>query len=219
MSHQSNVYAARHVVVLAHPDAGSFNSLVADTYCEAVKSCGQDAIVRDLYALDFDPVLKASERPGKAGFSLSEDVMRELDAVRGSDVFVTVFPIWFGMPPAMMVGYIDRVLGSGVTARQVQERDADTVMRGKRLLSITTSGNSKSWLNHQDQMQSLRTILGGYLLNAFGLKEYQELHFGETVDGLEQEFVDQLLWDVAARARSICAAVAAERAGEGTAVA
>lgn len=215
MSHQPSVYSPRHVVILAHPDPGSFNGLVADAYCQAVRSCRQEAIVRDLYAMGFDPALKASERPSKYDFALSRDVIAELDAIRGSDVFVAVFPIWFGMPPAMMVGYIDRVLGAGVTARQVQDRTAETIMRDKRLVSITTSGNSKSWLNQQAQIQSLKTILGSYLLNAFGLRAYEELHFGETVEGLAQDFVDQLLGDVDQRARRICAELAAERASDG----
>lgn len=211
MSHQHTMYCPRHVVILAHPEPGGFNGLVADAYCEAVRSCGQEAIVRDLYALGFDPALKASERPGKEGFALSHDVIAELDAIRSSDVFVAVYPIWFGMPPAMMVGYIQRVLGAGVTARDVQERNADTVMRGKRLFTISSSGNSNAWMNQEHQIQSLRSILGEYLLHAFGFRDYEDLLFGETTEGLDQLFVDQLLADVDRRARRICVAVSADR--------
>lgn len=213
MSHQSAVYCPRHVVILAHPEPASFNGLIADAYCDAVKACGQEAIVRDLYAMDFDPMLKGSERPAKNMFALSPDVVSELDIIRSADVFVTIFPIWFGMPPAALVGYVQRVLGAGVTAQQVLKGEADTVMRGKRLVSISTSGNSKAWLNKQNQTQSLRTILGEYLVHAFGLSNYEEMHFGETVEGLDQLFVDQLLDDVDRRARQICAAVAAGRSG------
>src|SRR5579871_4090132 len=102
MSKQPAFYPPRHVVVLAHPGAASYSGLVADAYCDAVRACGQEAIVRDLYALGFDPVLKDHERPGTGDFHLSPEVEAELDAIRGSDVFVLVHPIWFGMPPAMM---------------------------------------------------------------------------------------------------------------------
>lgn len=214
MSHQPTAYRPRHVVILAHPEPGGFNGLVADAYCEAVRSCGQEAIVRDLYAMRFNPALEASERPGKEGFALSQDVISELDAIRSSDVFVAVYPIWFGMPPAMMVGYVQRVLGAGVTVRQVQDRDADTIMRGKRLVVISTSGNSKAWLNHEHQIQSLRSIMGEYLVHAFGFKAFDDLHFGETVEGLEQLFVDQLLADVDRHARKICAAVTTDRTND-----
>ena len=215
MSKQPAFYRPRHAVVLAHPDPNSFNGLVADAYCEAVRACGQEAIVRDLYALGFDPVLKDHERAATAGFHLSADVEAELDAIRGSDVLVLVYPIWFGMPPAMMKGYVDRVLGAGVTPDQVRHRTADTLLRGKRLVSITSSGASKVWLNDQGQMDSLRQVFGRYLLHAFGMKACEDLHFGETVEGLDQDYVDANLAQVGERARSVCAAVAAERAAAG----
>lgn len=216
MSRQPAFYKPRHVVILAHPTAGSFNSLMADAYCEAVRACGQEAIVRDLYAMGFDPVLKDHERPGRQGFSLSSDVEAEHHAIRGSDVFVLVYPIWFGMPPAIMKGYIDRVLGAGVTPHDVRQRTALTLMKDRRLVSITSSAAPKSWLKRQGQVEALRNVLGRYLLHAFAMKDYEDLHFGETVEGLAQEYVDANLGVVDGRARDICEAVAAERTSLGT---
>jgi NAD(P)H dehydrogenase (quinone) len=56
--------------------------------------------------------------------------------------------------------------------------------------------------------------MGEYLVHAFGFKDFDDLHFGETVEGLDQLFVDQLLADVDRRARKICTAVLADRASE-----
>lgn len=211
MPEQPSTYAPRHAVILAHPQPNGFNGLVAKAYCEAARALGHDAIIRDLYRIGFDPVLKEVERPRAAGFSLAADVEAELAALQGSDVFVLVYPIWFGMPPAMMVGYVDRVLGSGVTAPAVKDRTARTPLRGKRLLTITSSGASKSWLNEQYQIESLRDIFGRYLSHAFGMKSQDALHFGETVEGLSQDFVDQNMADVQDRARSICHELQSER--------
>jgi len=211
MSEQPTSYKPRHVVVLAHPSSSSFNGLVADAYCQSVRRCGQEAIVRDLYAMGFDPVLRDEERPRRAGTTLSEDVKREHDILRGSDVFVLVYPIWFGMPPAMMKGYVDRVLGAGVTAHQLQHGEAVTLMKGQRLVSITSSGASAAWLKQQDQIESLRNIFGRYLTHAFGMTSYEDLHFGETVEGLSQDFIDPLLDRVQEFAAQNCAMVAEDR--------
>ena len=197
-------YRPRHVVILAHPSSHSFNGLVARTYCEEVRRQGQDAILRDLYAIGFDPLLKESERPKDAGTPLSRDVERELGILRDTDVFVFVYPIWFGMPPAMLKGYLDRVLGAGVTARQLQGGQSATLMRGKRLVGITSSGASRGWLNQQHQIEALRTLFGSYLVNAFGMKGYADLHFGETVEGLDQDFIDPLLGQVEGLAHRMC---------------
>lgn len=207
MFRASHEYRPRHAVILAHPNPSSFNGLVANAYCEAAEACGHDAILRDLYALDFDPLLKDCERPRDRAEALSPDVESELAVLAGTDVFVFVFPIWFGMPPAILKGYVDRVLGAGVTPRQVRDRTGQTIMRDKRLVCISSSGASKVWLEDRDQPDSLRSVFGRYLQHALSLRSYEDLHFGETVEGLEQDYVDQNLKDVQERARSICGAL------------
>jgi NAD(P)H dehydrogenase (quinone) len=79
---------ARHAVILCHPDGRSFNRAIADTYCAAVMSHGQEAVLRDLYAMDFDPVLKREERATLADFELKADVAQELAILRNCDVLV-----------------------------------------------------------------------------------------------------------------------------------
>ena len=110
--------AGKHAVILCHPDPHSFNHGVAKVYCDAVRAAGQKVMLRDLYALGFDPVLKSDERPTIDNPILSPDVRAELDLLSGSDVFVLIYPIWFGSPRAMMKGYIERVLGPGSGPRR-----------------------------------------------------------------------------------------------------
>ncbi len=203
----------RHVVVLAHPNPKSFNASVAETYRRAVEERGQEVIVRDLYALGFDPVLKEVERPGPDLMESSPDVREELDIVAGTDVLVLVYPIWFGMPPAMMKGYIDRVLGYAVTPRSVQGRHGNGLLTDSRLLSITSSGARQAWLAEQGQEMSLHT-LDAYLEHGFGMKSSEHLHFGGVVEGLLQRFVDQNLYEVTQRAHRLCAALVADRQPE-----
>lgn len=213
MSDQPAIFRPRHVVILAHPNAHSFNALVADAYCQAARAAGHEAIVRDLYAIGFDPVLKDGERPHHGGGGLAPDVRFERDAIRGGDVFVFVYPIWFGMPPAILKGYVDRVLGAGVTPRDMLAGSGTPLLRGQRLVSITSSGASKAWLNQQNQIVALRTVFEAYLAHAFGMKLCDHLHFGETVEGLSQDFIDPLLEQVAVLARGLCAAVEADLHG------
>jgi NAD(P)H dehydrogenase (quinone) len=211
MVDQTARYSPRHVIILAHPGSHSFNSLIARTYQETVARCGQEAIIRDLYAIGFDPVLKESEQPGSNNFALSDDVAQERQIIESSNVFALVYPIWFGMPPAILMGYVDRVLGAGVTPADVQAGQGPALLKGHRLVSITTSGASKHWLNQQGQIDALRTMFGNYLVNGFGMKEFRDLHFGETVGGLAQEFVDVLVGQVESFAEGICRDAAADR--------
>lgn len=201
----------RHAVVLAHPDPHSFNAAVAEVYCNTVRECGQEAIFHDLYRMSFDPVLKGDERPEIYGFAVSPDVEAEIRALSGSDVFTIIHPVWFGMPPAIMIGYVDRVLGAGVTPKQVQEGAGKGLLNGCHMLTITTSGARAVWLDEQGQMESLRNLSGRYLSHAFSARSHENLHFGGIVEGFSRRFVDQNLYDVRERARKLCATVAAER--------
>ena len=203
----------RHTVVLAHPDPNSFNATIARTYCQAVQAAGQEAILRDLYDMHFDPVLKNEERPRRKPFSPSLDVRAELDILRDTNVVTFIFPIWFGMPPAMLVGYIDRVLGAGTTVRQVQDSSAEGPLGKGHLCAITTSGASADWLEAQGQTEALRELAGTYLFRAFAMRSSEALHIGDVVEGASIAFVEDNLQRVRNRATSISARVVEELYG------
>lgn len=203
----------RHTVILAHPDPGSFNAAIARTYCEAVRDYGQDAEVRDLYAMGFDPLLKNSERPDRCGTKLSPDVEADLEVLAGSDVIALVYPIWFGMPPAMLTGYIDRVVGAGVTPDQVQRRAAQGPLTAGHMFTITTSGTSEEWLHAQGQIQSLHELATLYLFRAFAMHSAGSIHIGGIVEGLDQSTAEKHLVDVRDKAQTMCQRIAVERFG------
>jgi len=202
--------APRHLVILCHPVQNSFNAAVAAAYCAAVRACGQQADVRDLYAMGFDPVLKAREQPGAPDFALSPDVCNELELVRASDVLVLVYPIWFGTPPAMMKGYVDRVLGAGFSARSMQSQSSPSCLAGKALLSFTSSATRRQWLNERGQWIALRQVFDHYLAHAFSLKSDEHVHFPSIVDGLDARFVEEHLEQVRIHARRVCGDVRAD---------
>jgi NAD(P)H dehydrogenase (quinone) len=203
--------APRHIIILAHPDPVSFNGAIAELYCRTVRGLGHEAMLRDLYGTGFDPVLKSHERPDKAGFSISEDVRREIEIISDADVYVLIYPIWFGMPPAMLKGYIDRVIGSGVTPAEIQHREAQGVVRGKRLLSIITSGAREIWLDEQGQIDALKDVMSRYLCHAFGIQYADHLQFGGVVEGFSGDFIAQDLLDVEIRAKRICKLIGDDR--------
>lgn len=205
---QPSKSAGRHVVILCHPDPGSFNHSIARTYHETVRFYGQEAVIRDLYAIGFDPVLKAEERPGPDHPHPLRDVADELEIIRRSDVFVMIYPIWFGSAPAMLKGYVDRVLGAGVMPSDVEKGASTSLLGGKRMLSFTTSATTSIWLDEQGQQQALRTVFDRYLMFGFGMHAQKHVHFGHITDELTERLAGQHLHDVKEQARHVCAEVA-----------
>ena len=195
----------RHAVILCHPDTNSFNAAVARRYCEAVQETGQTAILRDLYRMGFDPVLQSDERPQSDDIVLAADVAAEIDEIRSADVFVLVYPIWFGTPPAMLKGYVERVFGAGFDHRSMRDHHRHSFMADKHLLSLSSSGNSIQWLEGQGAWLSLKNVFDTYLATAFSMGSTEHVHFSNIVDGLTQRTIDEELYRVNEIARTTCA--------------
>ena len=198
----------KHAVIMCHPAEDSFNMSVADRYVETVRAAGHEALVRDLYRMNFDPVLRMNERPTSRPHILPRDVSEELELLSGTDVFVLVYPLWFGAPPAMLKGYIDRVLGAGFPYGAVRDGHTHPLMSGKRLVSFSSSGTTLAWLNEQGAWQSLRTLFDSYLCHAFSMQEPVHVHFDAIAPSSKPDFIHAKLFRVEEAAREICGELA-----------
>ncbi|QNA83721.1 NAD(P)H-dependent oxidoreductase [Sphingomonas sp. So64.6b] len=200
----------RHVVVLGHPAVDSFNHAIAEKYCATVRACGQEAVLRDLYALDFDPCLHVEHRPGHQTRPMSGDVAGEIALLRGGDTIVFVYPMWFGMPPAIIKGYVDRVLGEALTPRDIAHDVPDAILHGKLFATLSTSATTRPWLDEQGQLDSLRNAFDRYLLKIFGMRDGGHTHFDAIVEGQQEDHARRNLSNVEEQARRLCAELAAE---------
>jgi len=201
----------RHVVILCHPEPDSFNAAVAAHYCAAVEQAGQHAVLRDLYRMKFDPVLRAEELDEATGSKPTPDIADERALIADAEVVVLVYPIWLGSAPAMLKGYIERVFGPDFALRNDHDKAATTQLAGKHLLSLSSSGNSRAWLDEQGQWQSLIQVFDRYLQHAFAIASIDHVHFPSIVKGLSERFFEQNMEDVRQAARKTCEIVARPR--------
>jgi NAD(P)H dehydrogenase (quinone) len=175
----------KHAVIACHPLKKSFTLSIAQRYVDTVRSHGHEVVLRDLYRTGFNPVLKAKERQGHP----AADVIQEWGALGKPDVFVLVYPIWFGTPPAMLKGYIDRVFGAGRSRGWGGQGGSGELLQGKRLVSLTSSGSMRAWLDEKGVLGSLRTSHDRYFAEVFGFCETHHYHFDGVVAGLpERDF-------------------------------
>ena len=102
-------------ILLAHPRPGSFNHAIASEARRVLEENRHEVILHDLYAEGFDPVLPDAEIPASGTLPpLIEAHCREIAAANG---IVIVHPNWWGQPPAILKGWVDRVLRAGVAYR------------------------------------------------------------------------------------------------------
>jgi putative NADPH-quinone reductase len=105
------------LMILAHPNKKSFNHAIAATAVKALQKKGHKVYFHDLYAERFDPLLSQKEiLDQRAGGAV---LKRHCSEIVSADGIIVVHPNWWGQPPAILKGWVDRVVRQGVTYKFV----------------------------------------------------------------------------------------------------
>ncbi|MFW6057054.1 MAG: NAD(P)H-dependent oxidoreductase [Chloroflexota bacterium] len=105
----------RILLIVAHPDSTSFNHAIASCCRDALLQAGCHVDFHDLYAESFNPLLPSSEIARDA--TLEPQLARHCEELAAADAILIVHPNWWGQPPAILKGWIDRVVRPGVAYR------------------------------------------------------------------------------------------------------
>ncbi len=128
-------------LILAHPRPRSFNHAIAVEAAATLRSLGHQVILHDLYGEHFDPILDAGEIPRNSPLPASID--RHCREIGEADGIMVVHPDWWGMPPAIQKGWVDRVLRPGVAYRFAEmdsgEGVPDGLLDARAALVLNTS--------------------------------------------------------------------------------
>lgn len=133
------------LLILAHPDQNSFNHAIALHARTVLERSGHAVVYHDLYRERFDPILPAREIPRDA--VLDEEIRNHCDELVQSDGIIIVHPNWWGQPPAILTGWIDRVVRPGVAYRFIGDDTGEGVPEGllkaRAALVINTANTSE----------------------------------------------------------------------------
>lgn len=104
------------LLVLAHPDGASLCGQLAETISRRLHRGGHRVDRIDLYAEGFDPVMSSAERVAYETDAplLAEETRRHAELVRAASGLVFVYPTVAAGLPAILKGWLDRVLVTGV---------------------------------------------------------------------------------------------------------
>lgn len=157
--------ALRALVVYCHPSGDSFAAAVRDRVLDRLAAAGAEVRLTDLYAEGFDPVLSAAEWQGYASAPANRAAVdRHCADLLWCDTLIFVYPTWWYGLPAMLKGWLDRVLLPGI-AFHLPEGDG-AIRPGlrhiRRLGTFTTCGASRwlSWLSGQPGRRQLQRGIG-----------------------------------------------------------
>lgn len=176
------------LIILAHPDPESFNHAIASTAIETLKSHNHDIMFHDLYKEKFDPLMP-SEEISKDAF-LPPEIKKHCNDISSADGIIIIHPNWWGQPPAILKGWIDRIIRPGVAYEFLEGDQGEGVPRGllraKTALVFNTS-NTNNVREKSEFGDPLETIWKNCIFKLCGVYECHRRMFQIMVTSSEEK--------------------------------
>ncbi|MGD9125917.1 MAG: NAD(P)H-dependent oxidoreductase [Planctomycetia bacterium] len=176
------------LVVIGHQNQGSFCHAITQTVVDQLEADGHEVIYHDLYAEGFDPILTQEEL--KAEEPACPVVRQHISELLSVDGIVIVHPNWWGGPPAMLRGWVDRVFRQGMVYRFTADGPVGE-LAGKKALVITTSNTPREveLELYGDPLENLwKTVIFGLV----GLTDFLRRNFESVVMSSPEQRADWL---------------------------
>jgi NAD(P)H dehydrogenase (quinone) len=148
-------------IVLAHPEAQSFNAHLADTARRTLEAQGWTVSVSDLYPSGFDPCERADhyasplnasrfdvqseQRHASVAGTIPADVATEIALLDRADLVILQYPMWWHLPPAMLKGWLDRVFIYGEVYTSAKRFEHGRFVGRRAMLSVTVGTSEATY--------------------------------------------------------------------------
>ena len=175
-------------VILAHPHKESFNHAIAEAVLDQLRQSGHEIRFHDLYEEGFDPMLPTSEIPKDA--FLPPDIDLHCREISEADGIVIIHPNWWGMPPAILKGWVDRVIRPGTAYEFVEADKGEGVpvglLKAKTAIVFNTS-NTETERERSVFGDPLETIWKNCIFDLCGVKKFYRRMFNIVVVSTETQ--------------------------------
>ncbi len=132
-----------YLIIYAHPNPESFSNGTKEKIIDVLKQKNENFEVRDLYQLNFNPILSAHDFLLMQKGNYSDDVKAEQEFIKKSKKLIFIFPIWWYSFPAILKGYIDRVFSYGFAYIVLENGEIKGLLENKEVLIFANFGGSK----------------------------------------------------------------------------
>lgn len=175
-------------VILAHPDPASFNHALAHKAVSCLKRNGHEPIFHDLYQERFDPVIPACEIPEHG--AMTTEIQQHCVEICSVDGIIIVHPNWWGQPPAILKGWIDRVLRPGTAYRFLEGDSGEGIPLGLLTARTALVFNTSNTLPEREKVvfgDPLQLIWEKCIFELCGVKEFRREMFTPIVTSTPEQ--------------------------------
>ena len=169
-------------VILGHPNKKSFNHAITGAVVKTLRDNNHDVILHDLYKEKFPSALPAQEIPKDA--LLPRIISRHCSEISNSDGIIINHPNWWGQPPAILKGWVDRVLRPGVAYTFAEGDSGEGELIGLLKASVVLVFNTSNTPAERELTvygDPLETLWKNNMFISCGVKSFYRKNFGVIV--------------------------------------
>jgi len=175
-------------VIIAHPNEESFNYAIAMAVIETLENNSHDVIFHDLYKEKFDPILLTEEFSKDA--ELPTAIQQHCDELANTDGIIIVHPNWSGQPPAILKGWIDRVIKPGV-GYEFEGEDGEIgfpkgLLKAKAAIVFNTS-NTPTIVEQDILGDTLEAIWKNYVFGLCGVRNFHRKMYNIVLTSTKEQ--------------------------------
>jgi len=166
------------LVVVGHPNKDSFNLAIAERVITSLKNNRHDIFFHDLYEEKFSPVLPYAEFPQNA--ILTPEIALHCSEIRQADGIIIIHPEWWGQPPAILKGWIDRVIRPGIAYNFIEGDKGDGIPVGLLKARVALVFNTSNTPKEREQKifgDPLETLWKNCVFGLCGVKKFYRRNF------------------------------------------
>jgi NAD(P)H dehydrogenase (quinone) len=175
-------------VILAHPDKTSFNHSIATTILETLRQNKHHFWFHDLYAENFPPLLPHEEFDKNA--QLPSKIEQHCKEICSADGIIIIHPNWWGQPPAILKGWIDRVIRPGRAYEFLEGDNGEGVPNGLLKANSALVFNTSNTETEREQKvfgDPLETIWKNCIFDLCGVTTFYRRMFNIIVISSEEQ--------------------------------
>jgi len=129
------------LIIYSHPNHKSLSGAFLEAVQRGIAQSpfAEEAPVIDLYAEKFDPVLIYNGEVKRRNMGTNPLYQKYREQIRRADRLVFIYPIFWGRPPAMLMGFFDQVFASNFAYKNVPGKIyPEGLLAGKSVVCIST---------------------------------------------------------------------------------
>lgn len=183
------------LIIFTYPNHTSLNYAFLQNIIKGSEENGhiQEIQVLDLYEEGFNPLLVFNEQKRRRDMHKDPEIEKYRQQLTRADKIVFIYPIWWGRPPAMLLGFIDQLFASNFAYKDKKGYFPEGLLIGKSVVCVSTMKGPTHypffWLNNAHKILMKRA-----LFNFVGIKNVKFFEFGnmESPKGNQQKKLERV---------------------------